>query len=214
MKRLLRSSKLLLASVVLALGGFSIAAIATPAAHAAGTSISAFGEGGGVQVYGFGCNPGASVRVELLTHDNYMHVLATKYVTASTASGPTAPGTFMTLINTSYVGYVYVAMDCYPGPTAWATAYVYPAPWITVTGYAGNLTVDGSGFTPGTWEQVQVYIAGTWTMIGSAWVEATYGTQNENGFTSANLHVNYVGNVLVREVGSPSTSNWVEYWVN
>lgn len=219
MKRLLRHSTLLLTSLALAVGGLGVAATATPVAHAAsGPSIYGVNEGGGVQVFGAGCNPGASVRVESL--DMYVNVLATKTLYAD---DPTKkyPGTFATLINTSYVGNVHVAMDCQPGPTAWAMAYVFPAPYITPSncGCGGywDLEVNGSGFAPHEYVEVQVLILSTLSAIADDWVW-TYGpgTVDQDGFMRDLFNLHYTGWVTVRVIdhGSNKVSNWATVYMN
>jgi hypothetical protein len=212
MKTIPRFIKLVLLTSTLTVGCLTVAATTSSSALAAsGPSVSAFGKGGGVQVYGSGCTPGSWARVELLT-PGLTSVLATRWVLTS---GGTWGGYFDTLLNTSYVGNVYVALDCRPGPTAWAQAYVYPAPWITVSGYnpgnypdTSNLYVEGSGFTPGTWEHIVVYIQGTWTQLADQWVRANTGTSSEDGFIYAEFHIHYIGNILAIAYGSPHNSNW------
>jgi hypothetical protein len=126
MKRLLRNSKLLLASLVLAASGLSVAATATPAVLASGSPfISVTGQSGGAQIYGWQFTEGVSARVELL-NSGLTQVLATQYITPWWNSTH-AYGVFDLLLSTGYTGSVYVAMDQAGHSTVWAKTYIYSA---------------------------------------------------------------------------------------
>ena len=175
--KLMRNSKLLLLSAVVALGGLAFAATAAPAAHAAcTTSFFAEGQGGGVKAFGSCFNPYATVRVEIMTTD-LSTVLATTYVTADSS------GNFATLLSTNYVGNVYVPADGpHPGTipgrvgTLWGHTYVYPAPYLqawedVVGGTEKVLATEGSGFTPGGVVKVCAF-DGNWNLVGCQYVTA------------------------------------------
>jgi hypothetical protein len=92
MKRLLRNSKLILASLVLAVGGLSVAATAAPAAHAAapppsistqiGTTYYSNGDwSASAHVQGQYFTPGGSVKVEVF--NGSLTLVTSETVTAS-----------------------------------------------------------------------------------------------------------------------------------
>jgi hypothetical protein len=199
--KLIRNSKLILAGLVLAVGGLSVAATTAPAAHAAcTTSFFASGQGGGVQAYGTCFNPYATVRVELMNSDA-TQVLTTTYVTADSS------GNFATLLSTNYVGNVYVPADGpHPGTipgqvgTLWGHTYVYRAPylqaWETVSQTVKFLDAQGSGFTPGGVVKVCAF-DGNWNLVGCQYVTAVQSGINAGiAYASFNLHY-YSGYVHV-----------------
>ena len=96
MKRLLRNSKLLLASVVLAAAGLSVAATAAPAAHAATTptittSVFYYGspEQATLDIQGVNFTPSGSVKVEVF--NSSFHLVWSTTVTASSLTCYPAP---------------------------------------------------------------------------------------------------------------------------
>jgi hypothetical protein len=215
MERLLRNSKLLLLSAVLALGSLTFAATAMPAAHAAPQpTIDARGQGGGVQVYGWQFTAGATVRVELLD-PGLLHTLSVQYFKAWQGTG--SYGVFDTLISPSYpyAGYsgsVWVAVDQAGHPTSWAKTYIYPAPYITTQGETRGVQVSGSGFTPGATVRVEAFDPSL-KLVGVQYVTANaYGI--DAGTLRATLLVTYVGYVYVIADESPKTSNWTEAYVS
>ena len=133
MKRLLRQSKFVIVTMIVALVALTVAAAGTPAAHASSPQayIDATGQGGGVQVYGWYFTAGVTARVEVLKSD-LSQVLSTKYLTAWQGTG--SYGVFDTLMSVNYVGSVYVAVDQAGHATAWAKTYVYPDPYIIAQG--------------------------------------------------------------------------------
>jgi hypothetical protein len=132
-------------------------------------------------------------------------------VTSSAATpGGSAPGSFETRLNTSFVGAAFVAADGSPGPTAWAKTFVYAAPYLEATFSNGSLLVNGSGFPPGANLGVYALADPSFTSLGSQDIRALQGTPAEDGtfFVMLPIH-NYVGNVAVVADGGGVQSNWV-----
>ena len=208
--KLIRNSKLLLASVVLAVGGLGVAATTAPAAHAASATISATGQGARVIVQGSGFNPGGSVRVEVL--DTSWNLLATQYVTAGTGGGA---GWFYTILSVNYVGNVIVMADGAGSSFISATTYIYPLPFITAgPGNSCQVEVDGWGFTPGTFVYVSVddsqhhvlAHASVYAAQGTAYVGDIYAC-----FTGLNL--NQTLSVVAFQYSPLKESNWATYYL-
>jgi hypothetical protein len=197
--KLIRNSKLILLSAVLALGGLAFAATAAPAAHAAcTTSFFAYGQGGGVKAYGTCFNPYATVRVELMTND-ISTVLATTYVTADSS------GSFATLLSTNYVGNVYVSADgSHPGTipgrvgTLWGHTYVYPAPyleaWEEIAVGEKFLDTTGSGFIPGGLVKVCAWDS-NWNGLGCQYVTAVQSGINA-GIIEPSFDLHYYSGIV------------------
>jgi hypothetical protein len=209
MKRVLRNSKLILASLVFAVGGLSVAATAAPAAHAATNPfISVTGQGGGAQVYGWQFTAGVTARVELLD-SGLLHVVATQYITPWWNSTH-AYGVFDTLLSTSYSGSAWVAVDQLGHATVWAKTYIYPAPHIQVTGETAGVQVNGSGFTPGATVRVEV-------LDTSLNVQHTqYVTAVNGGVASGTFYTALkapCGSVYVAADGSPGPTAWAKAYV-
>jgi hypothetical protein len=212
MKRLLRNSKLIILSALLALGSLTFAASATPAAHAAlpQAYISAYGQGGGVQVYGWYFTAGVSVRVEVLKSD-LSQVLSIRYLTAWQGTG--SYGVFDTLMPVSYVGNVYVLVDQAGHSTAGAKTYVYPDPYIAVQGEPRGVQVTGTGYYPGASVRVEV-LDPSLNVLSVQYVTAdAYGI--DAGTIRANLLVTpYVGKVyMVTDGGAPAEA-WATAYVS
>src|SRR5579862_3340400 len=108
MKILFRSMKLAVLTATLAVGSLSLTAVATPAADAATTTpiLSALGQGGGAQVYGWRFTAGVTVRLEILDA-KLQHVEAVQYI-KPWLNSTRAYGTFETLMPTNYTGSVWV----------------------------------------------------------------------------------------------------------
>ena len=137
MKRVLRKGKLLILSSVLALGGLTIAATASPAAHAAPQpTITAHGGAGYVEVTGSGFASGALVHVQV--YDNSGNFLTGGWTYASTPHFECQPASFGVLcwpvpggtidayVAVAYYGYVQViARDHVTlAWSNWSTTYV------------------------------------------------------------------------------------------
>jgi hypothetical protein len=154
MKRLLRTSRLALVGVVLAAGGLGIGVSTTSIAHAAPSAyISAIGQGGGAQVYGYYFTAGVSLRVEILD-SSLSHVVSTEYLTAWQGIG--SYGVFDVLMSTGYTGAAWVAVDQAGHATVWAKTYIYAAPHIQATAGTAEILVNGSGFYPGATVRVEM----------------------------------------------------------
>jgi hypothetical protein len=119
MKHLLRKGKLLIVGLVLAVSGLTIAATASPAAHAASQpTITAYGGAGNVEVTGSGFASGALVHIVIYdTAGNFVTGGWTYATTAHlqcqmTTSGPrcfpVAAGTIDAYVGVPYYGYVQV----------------------------------------------------------------------------------------------------------
>jgi hypothetical protein len=212
MKRLLRNTRLVILSALLALGSLTFVATASPAAHAASPQayINTYGQGGGVQVYGWYFTAGVTVRVEVLKSD-LSQVLSVKYLTAWQGTG--SYGVFDTLMSTGYVGNVYVAVDQAGHPTAWAKTYVYPDPYITAQGESRGVQVSGSGYYPGATVRVEVLDPSS-NVLSVQYVTAiAYGI--DAGTIRATLLVTpYVGKVyVVTDWGAPAEA-WATTYVS
>ncbi|HEY8286340.1 MAG TPA: hypothetical protein VIJ28_18285 [Chloroflexota bacterium] len=212
MKRLLRNTKFAILSVLLALGSLTFAATATPAAHAATPAayIDAYGQGGGVQVYGWQFTAGVPVRVEVLD-SGLLHVLSVQYLTAWQGIG--SYGVFDVLMSTSYSGNVWVVADQAGHPSAWAKTYVYPDPYIIAQGEARGVQVTGSGYYPGATVRVEVLDPGS-NVLSVQYVTAqSYGI--DAGTIRATLLVtSYVGKVyVVTDLGAPK-EGWATAYVS
>jgi hypothetical protein len=199
-------------TMALALGGLTLTTTAMPAARAASPQayISAYGQGGGVQVYGWYFTAGVSVRVEVLKSD-LSQVLSTQYLKAWQGTG--SYGVFDTLMSVSYVGSVYVAVDQAGHPTAWAKTYVYPDPYITIQGETRGVQVTGSGYYPGATVRVEVLDPSS-NVLSVQYVTAdSYGI--DAGTIRANLLVTpYVGKVyVVTDWGAPAEA-WATAYVS
>ena len=135
-----------------AIAGLTAASPALPTAHAAAPSLSVTGQGGSVLVTGAGFTPNVPVRLVLLNSSLTLD-LGIQYVT------PFPNGSFQMLLveNTTYSGGAEVAADQSGLPTTWAQTTIYAAPYITAQGGVGDVSVDGSGFAPGTSVTVKVF---------------------------------------------------------
>jgi hypothetical protein len=208
--KLIRNSKIILLSAALALGGLTFAATAAPAAHAASPPLlSAYGQGGGAQVYGWYFTAGVTVRVEILD-SNLQHVLTTQYIRAwQNSTG--AYGVFDTLMTTSYSGSVWVVADQAGHPSTWAKTYIYPAPHIQVTGETAGVQVSGSGFTPGATVRVEV-LDTSLNVLNTQYVTAVNGGIDSGTFTTALKAPS--GYVWVAADGSPGPTAWAKVYVS
>ena len=225
MKRLLRHSKLVLLTVVLALGGL-VTATASPAAHAASPSLYVKGQGGSVYVYGSGFNPYIYVRVELL-NSSLTQKLDYDYIRAE--PNGSIEGTFQAIDWTtpSYTGSAWVVADQIGLPSTWASTTIYPAPYITAQGGLGDVSVQGSGFDQGTPVTVTVfqrYICGfplhlCTHVLATKTFTATTVYDGDAGIIYATLYGIPSGNVQVEASGtsivtlSAASSNVVTVYV-
>ncbi|HEY8286339.1 MAG TPA: hypothetical protein VIJ28_18280 [Chloroflexota bacterium] len=157
MKRLIRDSKLVIVSAMLALGGLTFAAGPRLVAHAAPSGLlEVINQGGGVYVDGYAFTPGVQVRVEVL-NSSLTQVLSTQYPT------PNSVGDFGTLLTTpGFTGSVQVAVDQAGSPTIWAQATVLHDPYITASTfptYNGLVGIEalGSGYYPGATVEIVAY---------------------------------------------------------
>jgi hypothetical protein len=215
MKQLFQHGKLVLLTLVLAVMSLTVAATASPAAHAGCTpSISTDSFAQGTNIYGNCMNPNVQIRVELLTTD-LRDDLATGYVYADNN------GSFEAQLKTTYVGNVSVVADeictsC-TGDSFWTGAYIYPAPYLKTFGSFGFADgAEASGFTPGGLVDFYVYDS-NWHLLGSKQVTVTLSGWNAgfadtylNFFTSSTQIVH-----VIAEQVAPFTlySNWVEGYV-
>jgi hypothetical protein len=128
------------------------------------------------------------------------------------ATGPT--GGFEALVNPSndpsYVGPVYIALDCYPGTTAWARAYVYQAPHLSLSTYYDGeelLVAEGSGFTPGA--QVAFYVYDSnWHYLGTQDSYAGYAVNAGIADAQFAFHYNGYVHVFAWQVNTSRESEW------
>jgi hypothetical protein len=203
---LIRNSKLILLSAVLAAGGLGFAATAAPAVHAAtAPTISAYGQGGGAQVYGWNFTQGVTARVELLD-SGLTHVLSTQYLSPWWNSTH-AYGVFDTLLSTSYSGYAWVAVDQAGHSTVWTKTYIYPAPHIHVTPETIGVQVNGSGFTPGATVRVEVLDSGLNVQ------NTQYVTAISSGIDAGTFYTTLkspCGTMYVAVDGSPGPTAWAK----
>jgi hypothetical protein len=207
---MLRTSRLVLASVVLAVSGLGVAATVAPAAHAASTpSISVTGQGGGAQVYGWQFTPGATVRVEILD-SSLSHVVSTQYLTTWWNSTH-AYGVFDVLMSTSYIGPAWVAVDQAGRPTVWAKTYIYPAPYIQATGETAGVQVAGSGFYPGATVRVEVLDLNLNVLNAEYVSTVSFGIDSGTFTTALKAPCGYV--YVVVDGGSPGEA-WAKAYVS
>ncbi|MBV9280108.1 MAG: hypothetical protein JOZ41_08515 [Chloroflexi bacterium] len=163
MKKLLRSTRLIVLGSVLALASLTLATTAVPAAHASGSPyISVYGQGGGAQIYGWQFTEGVSARVELLD-SGLTRTLAVQYITPWWNSTH-AYGVFDLLLSTGYVGSAWVAVDQAGHSTVWAKTYIYSAPHISTSPITNGIQINGSGYTPGATVRIEV-MDSTWTNV-------------------------------------------------
>jgi len=175
MKLSSRRSRLLLSGVVAgaALSGLTVAAAP---AYAAGPHISVIGGPGEILVQGGGFNADATVRIEALTPD-LSRTLDVMYVKANWI-GYLDQDTYLNNLG-GYTGNVYVAADGAPGPTAWATTRVNPAPFIDAYGRTppycdGTVDVYGYNFQRDATVRVDL-------LSGFVVMDTFYATVNQYG---------------------------------
>jgi hypothetical protein len=165
----------LLLSAVMAVGALAGLTVAAAPAYAAGPYVTAYGGNGEVEVYVGGFNADATVRIEVLT-PNLSKVLNTYYVQVNWIGymdGDLYLGTG------GYIGKVWVAADGAPGPTAWASTQVSPAPFLMVSGRTppycdGTVDVFGYYFQPGATVQVDL-------VSGFVVIDTFFATVNQYG---------------------------------
>jgi hypothetical protein len=206
MKQLLRNSRLVLLSVVLALGGLTFGTTTLPAAEASTPPayIDAYGQGGGVQVYGWYFTPGVSVRLEVLDA-GMLHVLSTQYLTAWPGSG--SYGVFDALLNTTYSGDVWVVADQAGHPSAWYKTHIYPAPYVTAQGEARGVQVTGSGYYPGASVRVEVLDPSS-NVLSTQYVTAVSSGIAAGTISATLLVTGYIGKVSVVTDGGAPGEGW------
>jgi hypothetical protein len=226
----LRISKLLVLSSLLATVGLSIAVNAAPSAMAAGPYFMATGRGGDVLATGNNFPAGATIRLQIL--DSSSHVVTTQNVTAS--SGGSYPGFFETAIKTGYAGAATVTASQFvckvlgwggipPRPLFYchyvllgsAQTTIYPAPHISGNAESGGVMVWGSGFTPGTTVRFEVLTASL-QVLDTNYETAYNGVaQVYDGTADAWLSTgSYTGWAYVVADGRPYESNWMKVYVH
>jgi hypothetical protein len=230
MKALLRFTKPIVLSSLLATIGLSVAVNTAPNAMAASPNFTATGRGGDVLTIGNSFPAGATIRLQIL--DSSSNAVTTQNITAS--SGGSSPGFFETAIKTGYAGAATVTasqdvctligwggipprprFSCHYVLLASEKTTIYPAPHIDGTAYAGGVLVGGSGFTPGATERFEV-IDPSWHVLATDYETAYYGVPAVyDGTADAWLQTgSYTGWAYVVADGLPQESNWMKVYVH